>query len=179
MWKTLENVLNKWIWDYVNSIETSGMRPQYRIFNCWVQIYNQIRTNSLNTQVIVFTFTTPKSLVFTEKQPPYWIRHLKLKSEFTTVFSDLKNLRVIVFRAIVAWKLKNLLNFKYVTAVLDMPFLYFIVWLQNRHHQSQKPPGKSCKVNYSKRIHNSLKYCMRDRHIRSAVLNCEILTSDS
>ena len=44
------------------------------------------------------------------------------------------------------------------------------------------PPSKIFpifQVNYSKTIQNSLKYCMRDRHIESAILNFEILTSDS
>ena len=27
---------NEWIWDYVNSVKTSGIRLQYRIINCWV-----------------------------------------------------------------------------------------------------------------------------------------------
>ena len=40
-------------------------------------------------------------------------------------------------------------------------------------------PNKGLQVNYSKRIQNSLKYGMRDQHIGSAILNFEILTSDS
>ena len=75
------NLSNKWIWDHVNYKKKSGMRPQYRIFNCWVQICNQIRSNSSNTRVIIFKVIRPESHDFHWKTyiwSPYWIRHLKI-----------------------------------------------------------------------------------------------------
>ena len=68
-------------------------------------------------------------------------------------------------------KIKKILNFEYVTAILDPLFWIFKVWLQNRHYRPHKPPTNSSQINYSKRIQNSLKYCMRYRHIGSAILN--------
>ena len=107
--KTLQNISNKWTCYHVNYIKTSGTRVQYRIFNFKVYICNQIRSYSSNTRVIVFMFTRPESYNFHGKsyiRPLYWNRHLKLKSEFTTVVSDLKNPWVIVSGTIIARKFK-------------------------------------------------------------------------
>ena len=64
---------SKWIWDYENSIKTPGMRMQYWIFNCWVQICNQILSNSSNNRVIVFKFTGTESPGFHRKMYIYQV----------------------------------------------------------------------------------------------------------
>ena len=50
--KPFMNISNKWIWDYVNSIKPSGMRPQYWIFNCWAYFCIQIRNNPQSTVIL-------------------------------------------------------------------------------------------------------------------------------
>ena len=98
--KTLQNVSNEWILDYVNSIKTSQYRSEISDFRLliddWVPDFHE------------------KTYIW----PPYWIRHLKLKSEFTTFFSDLKNPNR-------SKKVQNLLNVEYVTPYWIHHFLFF------------------------------------------------------
>ena len=52
---------------------------------------------------------------------------------------------------------------------MDLPFLIFKAWLQNRHNQVQKPPNKSFQVSDSKKIQNSdFRFVIYDaKHLRS------------
>ena len=84
-----------------------------------------------------------------------------------------------IFKSITAKESRIHWNIVCEVAISESPFLIFKVWLQIRHYWRQKPPSNSFQVNYSERIQNSLKYCMRVRHIGSAILNFEILTTFS
>ena len=108
MWITLYESfeqMNMGLWEFHKKIRYETAMSDFQLLSL---DYNQICSNFSNTRVIIIKFIRPESLViFTGKR--IYGHHIAFaisKSNFATVFNDLKNARVIVFRPIIADKFK-------------------------------------------------------------------------